>query len=147
MTIERDPFELSRFVDAQAPVYDSVVEELTAGRKVGHWMWFVFPQIAGLGQSWMAERYAISGREEARAYAEHPVLGSRLNACTQLVLSVEGRSARQIFGGIDELKFRSCLTLFERSAADPAIFRAALAKYFAGEPDPLTLDLLARQAR
>lgn len=141
-----DRFELSRFVEAQDRDYDSVLQELTAGRKRSHWMWYIFPQILGLGESWMSQRYAISCREEARAYGEHPVLGCRLKECTQLVMNVEGRSVTQIFGSLDALKLRSCMTLFERSATDPTMFRAARLKYFGGEPDPLTLAILARQS-
>ena len=141
-----DQFELSRFVEAQDAVYDSVLQELTAGRKLSHWMWYIFPQIQGLGESWMSQRYAISDRDEARAYWEHPVLGSRLKECTQLVMNVDGRSVTKIFGSLDDLKFRSCMTLFERSAEDPRMFRAALLKYFGDEPDQLTLTILARQS-
>jgi uncharacterized protein (DUF1810 family) len=140
----RSQFNLQRFVDAQDPVYRSVVAELTAGHKRGHWMWYVFPQIHGLGGSAMSQAYAISSREEARAYSDHPILGARLRECTQCVLAVDGRTAEQIFSYPDHLKFRSCMTLFGESAAEPDIFRAALLRYFNGQPDPLTLDVLAR---
>lgn len=140
-----DRFDLQRFVEAQDGAYASVLQELRAGRKRGHWMWYVFPQIRGLGGSAMSRKYAISSREEASAFAEHPVLGSRLRECTRLVMAVEGRTAEQIFPPPDHLKFRSCMTLFERSAADASVFRAALVRYFHGEPDPLTLDILGEQ--
>ena len=137
-------FNPRRFVEAQDPVYQSVLEELRAGHKRSHWMWYVFPQIRGLGGSAMAREYAISSKDEARAYAEHPILGARLRECTQLVMAVDGRTAAQIFSYPDELKFRSCMTLFEQSATEPAMFRAALLKYFGGKPDQLTLDILGR---
>jgi uncharacterized protein (DUF1810 family) len=137
-----DPFDLQRFVDAQAPVYEQVLRELRAGRKTSHWMWFVFPQVAGLGYSAMAQHYAISGRDEAVAYLEHPVLGPRLRELTAIVNALEGRTAHQVFGSPDDVKFRSCMTLFAECAQEPHIFRDALDKYFAGEPDPLTLDRL-----
>jgi uncharacterized protein (DUF1810 family) len=137
-----DPHDLKRFVDAQDRVYDRVLAELRAGAKASHWMWFVFPQIVGLGASPMAQRFAISGREEAAAYAAHPVLGARLRECTRLVNAVDGRTAHQIFGSPDDMKFRSSMTLFSRCAAEPQVFVDALAKYFAGNPDPLTLARL-----
>lgn len=137
-----DPFDLQRFVEAQDAVYPRVLAELRAGRKASHWMWFVFPQMAGLGASPMARRYAISGREEAAAYAAHPVLGPRLKDCTALVNAVERRSAHAIFGSPDDMKFRSSMTLFARAAPDPQPFLDALARYFDGVPDPLTLDRL-----
>jgi len=141
-----DPFNLGRFVEAQQRDYPSVLEELAAGQKRSHWIWYVFPQIEGLGGSPMSRKYAISSREEAKAYAEHPILGSRLRECTQLVMNVEGRTADQIFPYPDNLKFRSCMTLFEHSAADSAIFRNALLKYFGGKRDQSTLEILERQA-
>jgi len=137
-----DPFALARFVAAQDPVYDRVTAELRAGRKRTHWMWFIFPQIAGLGRSATAVRYAISGRAEAEAYAHHPVLGPRLIECTTLMLAHEGRSARAILGTPDDVKFRSSMTLFAETAPDPARFRDALARYFDAAPDPATLDRL-----
>jgi uncharacterized protein (DUF1810 family) len=137
-----DVFDLRRFVEAQERDYASVLLELRAGRKRGHWIWYVFPQLRGLGASPTSQKYAISGREEARAYSEHPVLGPRLRECTRIVLDLEGRGAGQIFPHPDDLKFRSCMTLFERCAADPSLFRAALLKYFGGEPDRLTLGIL-----
>jgi uncharacterized protein (DUF1810 family) len=138
-----DPFDLQRFVDAQAPVYSRVVDELRRGRKQSHWMWFVFPQLAGLGHSAMAQRFAISSREEAVAYLAHPVLGCRLRECTALVNAVEGQTILDILGSPDDLKFRSSMTLFHASGSDPE-FSAALSKFFDGKPDPRTLELLAR---
>jgi len=132
---------LERFVEAQEGVYPRALAELKAGRKQSHWMWFIFPQIAGLGHSPMAQMYAIQSLDEAHAYLAHPLLGTRLRACCEAVLAVEGRSAHQIFGSPDDLKFRSSLTLFDLASPND-IFRAALDKYFAGEPDPLTLQKL-----
>jgi uncharacterized protein (DUF1810 family) len=133
-----DPFNLERFVDAQASVYEQIRRELTVGRKQSHWMWFVFPQIAGLGQSPMSVRFAIASLDEAKAYLAHPVLGARIRECTQLSLYVEGKTAREIFGSIDEMKFRSSMTLFARAAPDEEIFQHCIDKYFAGAPDPAT---------
>ena len=133
-----DKHDLQRFVDAQEPIYDRVLSELRLGRKASHWMWFVFPQIAGLGYSPMSQRYAIHDRAEAAAYADHPVLGARLLECTTLVNNVEGRTAHQIFGSPDDVKFRSSMTLFSSCARNPEAFNNALGKYFDGEGDPLT---------
>lgn len=138
-----DPFELQRFVEAQARNYDQALAELAAGRKTSHWMWYVFPQIAGLGSSPMAQTYALSSLEEARAYLDHPVLGPRLRACVAAVNAVQGRSAHEIFGAPDDLKFRSSLTLFAEAAPGEPLFRTALAAYFGGQPDPRTLERLA----
>jgi uncharacterized protein (DUF1810 family) len=138
-----DPFDLQRFVEAQAPVTGAVRAELARGCKASHWMWFVFPQIEGLGHSAMARRYAIASLAEARAYAAHPVLGARLRELTALVLAVEGRSVREIFGTPDDLKFHSSMTLFARAAPDEPLFRQALAKYFAGREDAATVERLA----
>jgi uncharacterized protein (DUF1810 family) len=137
-----DRFNLRRYITAQDPVMQDVLDELRSGQKASHWMWFVFPQIQGLGFSSMAQRYAISSREEVRAYHEHPVLGTRLRTCTQLVLNIEGRSVEQIFGYPDDLKFRSCMTLFAEVVPEEPMYREALQKYFAGEPDPRTLPTL-----
>ena len=137
-----DPYDLQRFVVAQAPVIERVRAELVAGRKQSHWMWFVFPQLAGLGNSAMAQRYAIASLAQARAYLAHPILGARLLECTTLVLALGGRSAHAIFGSPDDLKFRSCMTLFAEAAPNQPVFAAALAKYFAGAPDAATLELL-----
>ncbi|MCR5878585.1 DUF1810 domain-containing protein [Phenylobacterium sp. J367] len=136
-----DPFDLQRFVDAQAGVYDQALGELRAAEKRSHWMWFVFPQLAALGRSPTAQHFGISGLEEARAYLAHPVLGPRLVACTAAVNGVQGRTAHEIFGSPDDLKFRSSMTLFQ--AADPAqpAFGEALARYYGG-PDAATLTLL-----
>jgi uncharacterized protein (DUF1810 family) len=133
---------LDRFVSAQAPVYAGVRAELRAGRKRTHWMWFVFPQLAGLGRSAAAQFYAIADADEARAYLGHPLLGPRLRECTSLVLAVEGSSAHDIFGAPDDLKFRSCMTLFAQVAPESSVFADALRKYFSGQPDTLTLGLL-----
>jgi uncharacterized protein (DUF1810 family) len=134
-----DPFNLERFVGAQAPVYEQVRREMAAGRKQSHWMWFIFPQIAGLGQSPMSIRFAIASLDEAKAYLAHPVLGARLRECAGLTLDVEGKGAREIFGSIDEIKFRSSMTLFGRAAPDDDVFQRCIDKYFAGSPDPATL--------
>lgn len=137
-----DPFDLERFVDAQSRVYADVLAELQDGEKRTHWMWFIFPQIAGLGSSPTAVRFAISSRREAQAFLEHPVLGARLRHCTQLVNAIEKRSVDRIFGYPDDLKFRSSMTLFANATSDNQVFLEALAKYFDGRPDELTLELL-----
>jgi uncharacterized protein (DUF1810 family) len=137
-----DPFNLERFVEAQARVYDQVRRELEAGRKQSHWMWFIFPQIAGLGQSAISIRFAIASLDEAKAYLADAVLGPRLKECAKLTLDVEGRTARDIFGPIDEMKFRSSMTLFARAAPEEDAFQRCLDKYFAGQPDPATLARL-----
>lgn len=142
MTRPNDPHDLQRFVEAQEPVIEDVKEELRSGRKRTHWMWYVFPQMEGLGRSQTAQRYAISSREEAEAYLAHPVLGPRLRECTELVNAVEGCSANEIFGSPDDLKFRSSMTLFDTVADDPSPFRAALERYYDDEPDPKTVELL-----
>ena len=136
-----DPHNLQRFTDAQAPVYRQVVAELAAGEKSSHWMWFVFPQLDGLGRSSMAQRFAITSREEARAYWQHPVLGTRLRECIELMLAIKGRTAFQILDTPDDLKFRSCLTLFAAVLPDEPVFAKALDKYFTGG-DSRTLELL-----
>ena len=132
---------LERFVAAQAPVFSTVRAELAAGAKRTHWMWFIFPQLAGLGTSQMSQTYAISGRDEATAYLAHPLLGPRLLDCTRLVLAVPDKSATEIFGPVDAAKFRSCMTLFAQATEAPE-FATALEKYFAGSADPATLGLL-----
>jgi uncharacterized protein (DUF1810 family) len=137
-----DPFGLQRFVIAQEPAIGRVLDELRRGRKASHWMWFVFPQIAGLGFSTMAQMYAMGSPDEARAYLAHPVLGTRLRECTKAVLDVEGRGAHEIFGSPDNMKFRSSMTLFAAAAPEETLFRAALDKYFGGEEDALTLNKL-----
>ena len=137
-----DPFALQRFVAAQDGVYDDVVAELRAGRKRSHWMWFVFPQIAGLGSSAMAKRYAIASLAEARAYLDHPVLGDRLRTCTDLVLAARGGDITAILGSPDDMKLRSAMTLFGRAAPGEARFGAVLDRFFGGAPDAATLALL-----
>jgi uncharacterized protein (DUF1810 family) len=137
-----DPFGLQRFVDAQTRVYSSVLDELRAGRKRSHWIWFIFPQVAGLGSSPTAAHYAISSLDEARAYLRHDVLGPRLHECTQLVNAVQGRSIGQIFGSPDDLKVRSSMTLFARATQDNSDFVELLTRYYDGEEDPLTLARL-----
>lgn len=139
-----DPHHLQRFVQAQAPVYGQVVDELRAGVKRSHWMWFVFPQLAGLGFSAMARHYAIASLAEAQAYLAHPLLGARLRECAQLVLAIEGRSIHGIFGAPDDLKFHSCVTLFGQAQPGEALFQRCLQKYFAGQGDPQTIALLRR---
>lgn len=133
-----DPYNLQRFVEAQNRVYEQVCRELRKGEKESHWMWFIFPQLRGLGHSQMASLYGISGRDEAEAYLKHPVLGPRLRECTRLVNQVEGRSIGEIFGDPDDLKFRSSMTLFALSAPENQIFKHALEKYFGGEMDRFT---------
>jgi len=136
-----DSFNLQRFVQAQYPVIDGVMGELRAGRKRSHWMWFVFPQLAGLGRSPTAVRYALSGAEEARAYLDHPELGERLKTCCRLILALPGDSPEAVFGPIDALKLRSSMTLFAAVSED-AVFSDVLVKYFGGREDGATLDLL-----
>jgi uncharacterized protein (DUF1810 family) len=138
-----DCFDLQRFVDAQAPLYQRVLAELRQGQKRSHWMWFIFPQLAGLGHSAMAQRFAIASRDEAAAYLAHGILGPRLSECTALVNAIEGRSIREILGSPDDLKFCSSMTLFGAVASDPA-FGQTIAKFCGGGPDQKTLDLLAR---
>jgi uncharacterized protein (DUF1810 family) len=137
-----DPYDLQRFVKAQDRVYEEVCAELREGRKESHWMWFVFPQIKGLGQSQTANTFGISSREEAEAYLNHPILGPRLRECTRLVNLVEGRSSEEIFGYPDYLKFRSCMTLFAQVTTDNEGFVNALRKYFDGRADRRTLERL-----
>jgi uncharacterized protein (DUF1810 family) len=141
-----DPFDLERFVKAQSPVWDQVLAELREGRKRSHWMWFVFPQLRGLGHSATALRYGITSLAEARAYCEHELLGVRLAECTELVNRIDDRSARDIFGHPDDLKFHSCMTLFAMAQPGDADFPAALEKYFGGTLDAATMGLLGRAA-
>ncbi len=136
-----DPFDLQRFVEAQAPVFANVLQELSDGRKRSHWMWFVFPQLRSLGRSATAQHYGLASLDEARAYWSHRLLGPRLKACTQQALAIEGRTALQIFGMPDVLKFCSSMTLFERAAADEPVFAQVLDKYYGGERDAQTLAL------
>ncbi|WP_338474881.1 DUF1810 domain-containing protein [Pseudomonas khavaziana] len=142
----QDTFNLSRFVEAQRPVFSRVMDELRAGRKTSHWMWFVFPQLQGLGRSDMAGRFAISGLAEARAYLQHELLGPRLEACVAAVLQHRGVSAERIFGSPDDLKLRSCLTLFKNVPSSPAVYQQALEQFYSGEPDRKTLLLLGQSA-
>ena len=141
-----DTFNLQRFIDAQEAVYQTAVEELQRGKKSSHWMWFIFPQITGLGHSATAQRFAIRSLREGRAYLEHPLLGERLIDCTRLVNDAPGQTAEGIFGHPDELKFRSSMTLFNAVDGTVTAFTRALERYFGGEPDPLTLDILRQQA-
>jgi uncharacterized protein (DUF1810 family) len=136
-----DPHNLQRFIDAQHPIYGQVRDELQAGQKETHWMWFIFPQIKGLGSSPTAQKYAITSIEEARAYLDHPLLGFRLRECTQLVNAVNGCSIEDIFGYPDHLKFHSSMTLFAKASLAEEVFTTALDKYFSGE-DPKTLEQL-----
>lgn len=137
-----DTYNLSRFVEAQHPVFSRVMDELRAGRKTSHWMWFIFPQLQGLGRTEMAARFAISGVAEARAYLQHEVLGPRLEACVTTVLQHHDLSVGQLFGSPDDLKFRSCLTLFVTAQPESVLYQQALNQFYSGEPDPKTLLLL-----
>lgn len=139
-----EAYDLGRYIAAQDGVYPRALAELQAGAKRSHWMWFIFPQIAGLGASPMARLYAIGSLDEACAYCAHPVLGARLRTCTEAVNAVVGRSAHAIFGAPDDIKFRSSMTLFAAAAPDEPLFAQALAQYFGGSPDPLTLAKLGR---
>jgi uncharacterized protein (DUF1810 family) len=137
------PIDLQRFIDAQADVYEQALAELQAGRKTSHWMWFVLPQLRGLGRSPMAQAYGIADAVEARAYLAHPMLGSRLVACVQAMNRHAGRPAASVLGDVDALKFRSCLTLFDAISPQPDNpFRQALATFYGGQPDPATLARL-----
>jgi uncharacterized protein (DUF1810 family) len=136
-------FNLERFVEAQADVYDKALAELRAGRKRSHWMWFVFPQVEGLGTSEMARRYAIHSADEAAAYLAHPILGPRLRECATTVAGFDDRSIDEIFDAPDNLKFHSCMTLFADVAPDEAVFQTCLDRFFDGEADPATLDKLS----
>ena len=135
-------YDLERFVLAQTGIYERALDEVTRGRKQSHWMWFVFPQLAGLGHSEMSRRYAISNPVEARSYLEHPVLGPRLRACFAALLGVTGRSAHEIFGSPDDLKLRSCATLFAAASEPNSIFQQVLDRYFEGQPDADTKRLI-----
>jgi uncharacterized protein (DUF1810 family) len=142
MTNVNDPYDLQRFVDAQNPVFEQVCTELREGQKRSHWMWFIFPQLRGLGHSHMAIKFGISSRQEAEEYLKNEVLGSRIRHCSRLVTLVEGRSIGQIFGYPDDMKFRSSMTLFASITSENQIFKDALQKYFAGEFDRLTVERL-----
>jgi uncharacterized protein (DUF1810 family) len=136
---------LERYIKAQAPIYAQALAELTRGHKQSHWMWYVFPQFSGLGQSPMSQAYAVQSLQEAREYLSHPVLGARLRECCRVVMALEGKSAHEIFRTPDDLKFRSSLTLFAQAAPEETLFRDLLEKYFGGEEDSATLELLADQ--
>ena len=131
-------YDLDRFIVAQAGIYAGVLDELRRGRKVGHWIWFIFPQVAGLGYSAMSQQYAISSLDEARAYLAHPVLGARLRECAAVVLATTGRTALEIFGSIDAMKLRSSMTLFHRAAPDEPVFAQVLERYYDGKADDAT---------
>ena len=135
-------FDLQRFVDAQEPVYDAVTAELRSGRKLTHWMWFVFPQHRSLGRSGTALHYGLESRAEARSYWQHPLLGARLRACCELLLAVEGRSAHAIFGSPDDMKLRSSMTLFAAAVPEEPLFGQVLERYYGARPDERTLELL-----
>lgn len=139
------PFNLQRFLDAQKNVIASVLSQLKQGRKCGHWIWFIFPQLKGLGHSSNSEFYGISSLQEARVYLQHPILGPRLRTCTELVNAIEGSSIEHVFGEVDAMKFRSSMTLFAEAAPQDQIFTEALTKYFEGDPDQLTLSRLQEQ--
>ncbi len=138
-----DPYDLERFVCAQEGDYERALAEIRAGRKKSHWMWYIFPQIQGLGFSAMSQRYAIKSLAEARAYLNHPILGPRLMACAEALLSLEDRSSDEIFGYPDDMKLRSCATLFAAISPSGSVFHRLLDRYFQGEPDPATLRLLS----
>jgi len=143
MAVTKDPFDLQRFVDAQESIYETVIDELTNGRKRSHWMWFVFPQLRGLGSSPTAARFGISSADEACAYLAHEVLGPRLRECSRLVAQIDGRSIEEILGWPDNLKLRSSMTLFARATEDNDDFVAVLDKFYGGVEDPATLARLA----
>ncbi|MFO0822384.1 MAG: DUF1810 domain-containing protein [Gemmataceae bacterium] len=141
-----DPHDLNRFVEAQMDGFQQALAEVRAGRKRTHWMWYIFPQFDGLGLSAMAQRYAIKSIAEAEAYLRHPVLGPRLRECCEAAASVEGRTAQDIFGSPDDMKLRSCVTLFARVSPPGSVFEKLLTKYFHGKPDEKTLDLISQPA-
>ena len=136
---------LERYIKAQAPIYARALDELKRGAKQSHWMWYVFPQMAGLGHSTTSHTYGIDSLEEAREYLAHPILGARLRECCRTLMGLEGRTAHEIFRSLDDLKLRSCLTLFSQAAPDETLFRDLLDKYFGGKPDAATLELLEGQ--
>jgi len=142
-----DPHDLNRFVEAQAETYAEALAELRAGDKRSHWMWYIFPQVAGLGFSSMAQRYAVRSRAEAEAYLAHPILGPRLRECAEAVLAVEGRTARQIMGTPDDLKLRSSMTLFAHLSPPGSVFQRVLQKYYDGVLDPKTVEFLENSSR
>ena len=138
-----EPFDLDRFVEAQEGVYAQVLAELRRGRKESHWIWFIFPQLRGLGVSAMSQTYGLAGLEEARAFAAHPVLGPRLRECCALLLQAPGNDALAILGSPDDLKFRSCVTLFGLAAPEEPLFAQCLRKFYGGTPDLRTVELCA----
>jgi uncharacterized protein (DUF1810 family) len=138
------PYDLERFLAEQEPVYEGVLEELRRGRKTGHWIWFIFPQVAGLAHSDMSRRFAIASLAEARAYLAHPVLGARLRECTWVVLTAGGRTAVEIFGSTDAMKLRSCMTLFHRASPNEPVFARVLDEYYGGVADEATDARLGR---
>ncbi|NOQ80755.1 MAG: DUF1810 family protein [Gammaproteobacteria bacterium] len=140
-----DNFNLERFIEAQHQMYDDVINELKNGQKRSHWMWFIFPQVKGLGNSAIAQKYAINSEGEAYAYLSHPILGKRLRECTKLVVDLTGKTANKIFGYPDVLKFKSSMTLFKHVATDAELFQKAIDKYFNGTEDQLTIDILCKQ--
>jgi uncharacterized protein (DUF1810 family) len=142
---DNDPYSLSRFINAQETIFEVVLAELRSGQKRSHWMWYIFPQIEGLGHSPTSRYYAIKSLDEAREYLNHPILGSRLVECAEILLGIEGRTAAEIFGFPDDLKFRSCMTMFSWAAKANSIFDRVLEKYFDGKPDKETLKLLGRR--
>ncbi len=135
-------FDLERFVTAQDAMYETVLDELRSGRKTGHWIWFIFPQVAGLGSSPLSQHYAIGSLDEARAYLAHPLLGARLRECSGIVLETTGRAASEMFGSLDALKVRSCMTLFQRAAPDEPVFGQVLDRFYGGAADEATLARL-----
>jgi uncharacterized protein (DUF1810 family) len=145
--MQQDPFHLERFTIAQGPVIDAVYDELRRGRKSSHWMWFIFPQLSALGVSLTAKRFGLASLAEARAYLAHPILGPRLRECCALLLKVQDRRIGDILGHPDDLKLRSCLTLFQQAAPGEALFAQCLDKYYGGVPDPRTLALCAANGR
>lgn len=145
--MDADGYNLARFVDAQANSYSQALAEIHDGNKRSHWMWFIFPQIDGLGTSPLAKRYAIKSLDEARAYLAHPVLGPRLEACAKAALAVEGRTVHDIFGSPDDMKLRSCATLFAAVSREGSVFHRLLDKYYGGEPDKKTLALIGANNR
>ena len=142
--MDTDPHDLARFVDAQRTSYATALAELRSGHKRSHWMWYVFPQLQGLGSSATSQHYAIKSLAEAEGYLRHPQLGPRLHACAEAALAADGLTARDVFGSPDDLKLRSCATLFAQVSPEGSVFHRLLAKYFCGEPDPQTLRLLGR---
>jgi uncharacterized protein (DUF1810 family) len=139
-----DPFDLERFLLAQEPDYARALAEIKAGHKRTHWMWYIFPQLQGLGSSWISQRYAIKSAEEAKAYLEHPILGARLRECAEALLRIDGRTTAEIFGNPDDLKLKSCATLFASVSEPGSVFERILEKYYGGERDERTLQLLEK---